>query len=191
MNALKKVKLRLFILDLIFEIVVNSIILVVAWFSNRIIETLLFYFAWRVFRYCVPKIFHIKMKSAIMSVIGCGICSIACFIVAMQLMLPINITLFWSILIGAFMNDVLYLMCDYRDLKESHIKLKSDIYNMSEEELRNYCKRNDLSEMIIDTVVLRVIHNYKWVEIMNERHYTKEGIRYHKKRIYQKLKIKL
>ena len=191
MNALKKVKLRLFLLDLIFEIIVNSVILVVAWFSNKMVETLLFYFAWMVFREYVPKIFHIKLKSPLMSIIGCGICSIACYVIAIQFMLPIGISLFYSIMLGALFNEILYYICDYRDLRIEKDKNTLDIYSMNEEQLRNHCKSKHLSEMIIDTVILRVIHNYKWVEIQKERNYTKDGIRYHKERIFKVLNIKL
>jgi len=191
MNAKRKVKIRLFILDLIFEIIVNSVILVVAWFSNRMIETLLFYIAWRLFRYCVPKVFHIKCKSPIVSIIGCGICSIACYIVSIQFMLPINISIFFSFALGMLINMILFYICDYLDLRKERNKTIINLYNMTEEEIRKYCKSKHLSEMIIDTVILRVIHNYKWVDIAKERNYTKDGIRYHKERIYKVLNVKI
>ena len=62
---------------------------------------------------------------------------------------------------------------------------------MSEEELRNYAKSKHLSEMMIDTLVLKVIHNYKWVEIQHERNYSKTAIIYHKKQICKTLNIEL
>lgn len=198
MDTIKKVKISLFMLDLIFEIIVNSVILVVAWFSNRLIETLLFYFIWRVFRYAVPKVFHIKVDNALMSVIGCGVYSILCYVIAIRFMLPLEISLFWNVILGAYINYILYLIAVYRDYKHKYNQLiieraknTIDIYKMNEEDLRNYCKSKNLSEMIIDTVVLRVIHNYKWVDIAKERNYTKDGIRYHKERIKKQLNIKL
>ena len=62
---------------------------------------------------------------------------------------------------------------------------------MTEEELRNYAKSKHISENMIDTLVLRVIYNYKWVEIQQERNFTKDGIRYHKEQLNKKLNIKL
>ena len=66
---------------------------------------------------------------------------------------------------------------------------KDELYAMSEEELRTFARSKGLSEMIVDTLVLKVIHNYKWIEIQEERNYTKEGIRYHKNRIFKAKKF--
>lgn len=66
-----------------------------------------------------------------------------------------------------------------------------DIYKMSEAELRQYAQSKGLSENICDTLVLKVIQNYRWVDIEKERNFTKEGIRYHKQRIIEVLEIDL
>ena len=52
---------------------------------------------------------------------------------------------------------------------------------MSEEELRQYAQSKGLSEPICDTLVLKIIHNYRWVDIQKERKYSKTAIIYHKK----------
>lgn len=65
-----------------------------------------------------------------------------------------------------------------------------DLYSMTEIELRNYAKSKGLSEPIIDTLVLKIIKNYRWVDIQNELNFTKDGIRYHKEKIIEKLDIK-
>ena len=85
-------------------------------------------------------------------------------------------------------NLALYKIQDYIDLKN---KAVNDIYNLNEEQLRNYAKGKGLSETIIDTLVLRVIHNYRWVDIQKELNYSKDGIRYHKEQISKKLNIRL
>ena len=192
MDIKKRVRLKLFVMDLAFEIVVNSIILIVAWFSNRFIETLLFYISWAMFRYAVPKVFHIKhFKKPLMNVIGCAICSIACFVISIRFMLPISMSIFSSVVVGIWINYILYLLADYRDLRIAKSKNTIDIYKMTENELRNYAHSQGLSEMIVDTLILKVIHNYRWSEISKERNYTKEGVRYHKQRIQKVLNIKL
>lgn len=66
-----------------------------------------------------------------------------------------------------------------------------DLYKMSEEELRQYAQSKGLSEPICDTLVLKIIHNYRWVDIQKERKYSKEGIRYHKEQIIAKLEVDL
>lgn len=65
-----------------------------------------------------------------------------------------------------------------------------DLYKMTEEELRRYAQSKGLSEPICDTLVYRVIKHYRWVDIERERNFSKEGIRYHKEQIIDKLGFK-
>lgn len=111
--------------------------------------------------------------------------------IATKLMFPVNISIFSSVIVGICINYLLYKAQDYLELKKQVAKQTIDIYKMTEDELRAYARSKCLSEMIIDTLILRVIHNYKWVEIQNERNYTKDGIRYHKEKINKTLGIKL
>lgn len=191
MRVETKIKLKLFAFDLIFELIVDLIILTIAYFSYKIVETLLFYLSWRVFRYAVPKIFHFKGRTPFMNIVGCMVCSCLVFGVSIRFMMPISISIFSSVLIGAIMNFALYKIQDYLDLVKEMSKNAIDLYSMTEDELRNYAKSKGLSEMIVDTLVLRVIHNYRWVEIRNERNYTRRGIDYHRQRICKVLNVKL
>ena len=60
---------------------------------------------------------------------------------------------------------------------------------MSETELRQYAQSKGLSETICDTLVLRVINNYRWVDIQRAMNFSKDGIRYHKEQIIKKLSV--
>ena len=190
MKVETKIRLKLFIFDLTFELIVNSIILTMAYFSSKIVETLFFYLAWRVFRFAVPKIFHFKAKTPLMSILGCMVCSCIVFGIAIKFMLPISVSIFSSVLVGILMNTILYKIQDYFDLKKNIAKETINIYKMTEDELRKYAISKHLSEMMIDTLILKVIHNYKWCEIMQERNYSRTAIKYHKKCIENKLYIK-
>lgn len=191
MKAITKIKIKIFITKLLFEIVVNSCILAIAYLSGKFFETLLFYIPWQIFRLCVPKIFHIRASSPIRSIFGCLFASIFSFMIAMRLMLPIQISIFSSVLVGVGINYCFYKIQDYIDLKAQAEKKTIDIYRMTEEDLRTYARSKHLSEMMIDTLVLRVIHNYKWSEIMEERNYSKTAIRYHKDRINKILQVNI
>ena len=192
MKAINKIKLKIFLIKCIFEIIVNGTILSIVFLSDRLFETLLFYICWFAFRKCVPKIFHVKrLRSPLMNIVGCLFLSVFCFIIAMKLMLPIEISIFSSVLVGIFINYCLYKIEDYIELKEQIAQKVKDIYSMNEEELRCYARKKHLSEMMIDTLVLKVIHNYKWVEIQQERNYSKTAIIYHKKQICKVLNIEL
>lgn len=187
-----KIKLKLFIINLLFELFVNSIILLVAWFSDRITEVLFFYIAWRTFRTVMPKIFHFKAsKNPFINICGCAFCSILCFVIAIKFMLPFNISIFFSVIIGIAINYCLYKIQDYLDLKKEISNKTIDIYSLDEDNLRKYAISKGLGEMMIDTLVLKVIYNYKWIEIQNERNYSRTAIKYHKKRINEILGINL
>ena len=109
----------------------------------------------------------------------------------MKLMPTVNISIFFCVLVGAFINFILYKIQDYLDLKKEVAKETINIYKMTEEELRSYARSKHLSEMMIDSLVLKVIHNYRWCEIRTERNYTRTGMDYHKQTIEKKLNIKL
>lgn len=191
MDAYKKIKLKISIINVLFEISVDTIIFLIAYFYGKILETLFFYVCWRTFRFAVPKIFHIRHSNPIVSILGCGLCSCFVFFLAIRLVDSTTISLFSSILLGIGINLLLYKAQDYLDLKADEAVRKSDIYSMNEEELRKYAKSKKINEQMIDTLVLRVIHNYKWIDIEFEKNFTKEGIRYHKEQLNKKLGLKL
>lgn len=191
MKAITKIRIKVFSIKLLFEVVVNLSILSIAYLCGRFVETLLFYLSWQVFRVTVPKIFHIQISTPIKNIVGCLFGSILSFMVAMKLMFPIQISIFSGVIVGVSMNFVFYKIQESIDLNIELSRKTIDIYSMTEDELRNYAKSKGLSEMIIDTLVLRVVHNYRWVEIQRERNYTKDGVKYHKRRINKVLNIKL
>ena len=191
MKAITRIKLKLFLVKLAFEIVVNGLILSIAFLTGRYLETLFFYITWTMFRLCVPKVFHVRNKKPLMNIVGCLFCSVFLYVISMKLILPLGVSIFSSVLVSIFINYCLYKVQDYIDIKKQLLNKVKNIYSMTEDELRTYARSKQLSEMMIDTLVLRVIHNYKWVEIMAERNYSKTAIRYHKKQICKCLKIEL
>ena len=121
-------------------------------------------------------------------------------------MLPLELSLLSAVPICYFISwvgfvkktsDDLEVKCDELENKIAILidRLKEykniDIYKMSEAELRQYAQSKGLSENICETLVLKVIQNYRWVDIEKERNFTKEGIRYHKERIIKALEIDL
>lgn len=77
-----------------------------------------------------------------------------------------------------------------RLIKELKEYKNIDLYKMTEEQLRQYAQSKGLSETICDTLVLRIIHNYRWVDIERAKNFTKRGIDYHKEQIIKKLGFK-
>lgn len=191
MNTITKIKIKLFIIKLVFELAIHSSILVFAILSGKILETLLFYICWMAFRRVVPKIFHVKTNNAWLNIIGCFICSFAVFVISVSHLPTVRISILASIVMGIFINYILYRIQDYVDLLNDKGKKTINIYSMTECELRNYAKSMHIAEQMIDTLVLRVVHNYKWIEIQSQLNFTKDGIRYHKEQLNKKLGVKL
>lgn len=191
MTALTKIKIKITALNIAFEVVVNSIVLFVGYMADKLILTLLFYLPFHLLRYAVPKVYHARKNKPLVNLVKCIFYSGLCYFISIKLMLPIGVSIFSSVLAGIGINLTLYAIQDYSDLKTEQSKQAINIYSMTEDELRAYAKSRGLSEMIIDTLVLRVVHNYRWVDIQNERNYSREGIKYHKKRICELLNVKI
>lgn len=192
MNIRTKIRIKLFLFDLLFELIMWSSIGFCAFFNNKIIETIFFCCCWIAFRFVFPKEYHYKHSDkAVYNILGCLFWSNVIFWVLIPNILPLGTSIFASVVASMLINTILYKFQDYLDLKKEIANQTIDIYSLDEENLRKYAISKGLGEMMIDTLVLKVIHNYKWVEIQNERNYSKTAIKYHKKRINEILGINL
>ena len=192
MKTYTKIKIKILLFNLLFELIMWTGIGFCAYINKKIMETIFFAICWCVYRHSFPKDYHFRhSKKPLLNVLGCLFWSSVIFWIIIPNLLPVTISIFASVIAGMAVNFLLYKFQDYLDLKKEVVKQTVNIYKMSEEELRNYAKSKGLSEMIIDTLVLRVIHNYRWVEIRNERNYSRRGIDYHKETIEKKLNVKL
>lgn len=192
MNIRTKIKIKLFLFDLLFELIIWSSIVCCAILNDRILETIFFYACWVGLRFIFPKEYHYRhSKKAIYNVLGCLFWSNVVFWVVIPNMLPLGTSIFSSVISSMLINTLLYKFQDYLDLKKEIANKTIDIYSLDEDNLRKYAISKGLGEMMIDTLVLKVIHNYKWIEIQNERNYSRTAIKYHKKRINEILGINL
>lgn len=191
MTALTKIKIKMFALNIVFEVIVNSIVLFVGFLADKLLLTLLFYLPFHLLRYAVPKVYHARKSKPWVNLVKCVFQSSLCYLIAIKLMLPLCVSIFSSVVAGIGINLILYAIQNYADLKTKQSKQALDIFSMPEPELRNYAKSRGLSETIIDTLVLRVVHNFRWVDIQYKQNYSREGIKYHKQRICKALNVKL
>ena len=190
-NIKRKLKIEKFFKEQLWQFtIVIAFVCFCAWIFNKPFEA---------FMFCVG---HIVIRKHFDKQYHCGTTAICIFttltiaFLGIASSLPIAISLLSTIPITCFICWVGYLVQYKIDLLKYNRELKKqlediDLYKMSEEELRNYAKLKHISEPLIDTLVLRVIHNYKWVEIEQERNFTKDGIRYHREQLNKKLNIKL
>lgn len=191
MNAYAKVRLKIFALNLIFELILNGLILFTAYLCDKFLLTVLFYIPFHSLRYAFPKVFHARGCKPIYNLLHCALLSYLCYLVAMKLMLPLNISIFSSVIVGILVNFALYNVENVIANKRESAKTLYQLCQMTEDDLRAYAISKHIGENMIDTLVLRLKHNYRWCEIREARAYSKDGIRYHKETLERILGVKL
>ena len=185
MKAKTKILLILWTIRIITYLFFIGVLFTYAWFIDRVIPCCALLTGYTGLRWCFPTTWHAKKT------LSCICYSIIIFCVCTTLCLPIGMSLLWSVVVAMVLTYLLYKYQKLCDMAVTKATNKDELYAMSEEELRIFAKSKGLSEMIVDTLVLKVIHNYRWCEIQKERNYTKTGIDYHKEAIKKKLNIKL
>ena len=138
MTAYTKVRLKIFAMNVIFELIVNSLILLLAFLVDKLLLTILFYLPFHCLRYAFPKVFHAKGGKPIVNLANCIMLSILCYFSAMKLMLPLCISIFSSVVVAILINFVLFKIQDYLDLKKKKAITLFDLCKMSEDDLRAY-----------------------------------------------------
>lgn len=156
-----------------------------AWLIDKVWQTIILLVAYTLFRWCYPTTWHAKTTQQ------CFAYSILIFCFCTTLCLPIGVSIVSSVFVAMGLTFVLYKVQCLIDKGLHKIDLKEYVYSLSEEELRNFAKSKGVGEQIIDTLVLKVVHNYKWAEIERERNYSKDGIRYHREKLNKVLGFKL
>lgn len=184
MKARTKILIIFWTIRILTYLFFIGVLFTYAWFIDRVIPAGGLLVAYTGLRWCFPTTWHAK------TTLSCICYSIIIFCVFTTLCLPIGMSLLWSVVVAMILTYLLYKYQKLCDMAVARATNKDELYAMSEEELRTFARSKGLSEMIVDTLVLKVIHNYKWIEIQEERNYTKEGIRYHKNRIFKVLGVK-
>lgn len=186
--------------QLLIYIIIFSSIALCSFIFNRWIEGIAFCIS----HFCIRKEFDRQFHFNKMAY--CFILTEIIIWFSIPITLPLSLSLLSGIpiafaicLLGYYAADRLKEI-DYNDRLNKQVDellVKIDmlenvkIFSMSEDELRAFAKSKGLSETICDTLVLKVIHNYRWVDIQKALNFSKDGIRYHKEQIVKKLNIDL
>lgn len=194
----REYRVELFFYNLPQLALVFICVFAIAYIFKRYIEAVTFLISFFSLRYKFKTTFHYE------NVFYCLITTIIMFTLSIIFSQPIGVSLFGSVLFAFLDTWILWFIQDRFECKlalkakeiefnnlVAELNASKDIYKMTEQELRQYAQSNGLSETICDTLVLKVIHNYRWVDIQKELNFTKEGIRYHKERIINKLKVNI
>lgn len=166
---------------------------------NKWLEAIIFFICHWFIREQFPKQYHHIIPAVCRTITACVMFFGVSFVLPLELSLmsaiPINYFISWIGFIKKTSDDF-EIKCDDLEVRIDTLitELKRykqiDLYKMTEEELRQYAQSKGMSETICDTLVLRIIHNYRWVDIEKAKNFTKRGIDYHKEQIIKKLGFK-
>ena len=166
---------------------------------NKWAEAVTFFFCHWFIREQFPKRYDHVVAAICRTITACvmffGVCFVLPFELSLLSAIPICYFISWIGFIKKTSDDF-EIKCEQLETKIEQIiiELKQykniDLYKMSEDELRRYAQSRGLSEVICDTLVLRVTRHYRWVDIEIELNFSKDGIRYHKEQIIEKLGFK-
>ena len=193
-----KIKLELWLRTIIGYLVILVALFTWAFLQDKIINTLLILMAYLSTRWVFPTTYHANTN------IGCITFTIACFCIAITVSLPMNLSIIASVLVGAVISLILFVMQLLIDLLTEKQRLQKeldkalieiqeyervDFFQMTEEQLRQYGASKGLSEIQQDILIHRIIDHYTIAEIVKYRNYGRSTIKYHINEIKRKLDI--
>lgn len=107
-----KIKLKFYLLNIAFDLILMSFIGLIAWFSNKIIPTIIVFVSFQVLGFIPSKTFHFK------KLLTCGMYSVLMYKISISLTASITISLFSGVITGYLMSWILFKIKDYCDLKQ-------------------------------------------------------------------------
>lgn len=190
-KAERKLDFKLKLLSTLFNILVFLGIGFCAFVNQKYIECAILLIAFVSLRYAYPTTYHSK------SFWLCLLWSIMIFVLFLPNVLPLYLSILFGILVGCIVDFILYKIqeaVDNNDKIENLVaKLKEyqniDLYNMQENDLRQYGASKQLSEVQQDILCMRVLQHLKISEICQYYHYGRSTIKYHIAEIKKKLDI--
>lgn len=182
-KILNKVKLKNFIKKQLGQyLLVIAFVSFCAWLFDKPFESVMFCIAHIVVRRVFDKQYHCGTTSMCTSLT----LTIAFFGIAS--ILPVAISLLSTIPISCFISWVGYIAQDRIDLLK-HRK-QEEIFMMTEEQLRELGRKNELSDIQQEILVHRLIDRWKISQICEYRKYGRTTIKYHIGEIKRKLNLK-
>jgi hypothetical protein len=140
--------------ELIFKTVVGYVIILVAlfsvsWLVDKIINAIIILMAYSSTRWIFPLTYHAKSDR------GCIMFSIACFSIAIIIVLPINLSIIASVIVGMAISTFLFFLQYFIDLKFAQYKVDD------KEAFIQKCKALKYGELKTEMAVKFFIDNEK------------------------------
>ena len=179
-----RIKAELLIKTIVGYVVILVALFSVSWLVDNVINAVIILMSYGGTRWVFPLTYHEKTDR------GCIMFSIACFSIAVIVVLPINLSIIASVIVGMVISTFLFFLQYFLDLlKANKEKEKEELYKMTEAELRQYGASKGLSEIQQDILIHRIIEHLKISEICSYRNYGRTTIKYHIGEIKRKLDL--
>lgn len=170
---------------------------VIAYFMNSIVELYLMLISFLIAKQKYKYKFHCK------SSLQCLILSVGIFVIALRITFPVSVSYVCSGMcgliiayIGQYEGESKFIREDYSYIEPRYNALlelqnKRNIYSLSEEDLRAYCKSFNFDEIDEEIVVQRLIYHLKGRELYDKIGYSKPQMIRREQKIETILKIPL
>lgn len=193
MKALTKVKIRIFFKALPQFFIVFAVLFFVAVLTEKYLEAVCFAISFCVFRYKFTNILHCNTTFRCMLLTNSFVC------IFVPVTVPLTSSLFGGLITGFAVNYIADLIASNIARQEERKELQQlreekrirDIYSMSEEELRQYCKAYRLDFINEEIVVQRLIYHLKGQDLYRKIGYSKPQMIRREKYIEERLSITL
>ena len=169
----------------------------IAYCMNSIVELYIMLISFLIAKQRYKYKFHCK------SSLQCLILSVGVFVIALRVTLPLGISYICSGIcglviayVGQYAGESKFIREDYAYIEPRYNTLieeqrKQDVYSLSEDDLRKYCKSFNFDEIDEEIVVQRLIYHLKGKDLYDKIGYSKPQMIRREQRIESILKIPL
>lgn len=106
-----RIKAELFLRTVIGYLVILVALFTISWLCNKVINTIIILMSYGGTRWVFPITYHAKTDR------GCLFFSIACFSIAIIIVLPISLSIIASVVVGMIISTFLFFLQYFIDLK--------------------------------------------------------------------------
>nr|DAQ16557.1 MAG TPA: accessory gene regulator B [Caudoviricetes sp.] len=169
----------------------------IAYCMNSIVELYIMLISFLIAKQWYKYKFHCK------SSLQCLILSVGVFVIALRVTLPLGTSYICSGIcglviayVGQYAGESKFIREDYAYIEPRYNALieeqrKQDVYSLSEDDLRKYCKSFNFDEIDEEIVVQRLIYHLKGKDLYDKIGYSKPQMIRREQRIESILKIPL
>lgn len=188
MKIEKKVKLKYYLLNLLFDICLTLWVFAIAWFTNKIIPAIIVFIAFQILGNIPAKTFHCR------KLLNCAFTSALMYSIAIELTPSATISLFAGVIIGFLMSYMLYGIKDHFDLlKYKELHEAFNLETCTKEQVTERCKilkyNADGIDLAIKFYVDKLSNEQVWKYLcVNNKNVELDTVRQYKYRIGKDLK---